>query len=223
MEWALLAPLAPAERARILDAARRRTFARAEVVVHEGDLAESLHLVATGRLGVRITNRAGESVTLNVLAPGDFFGELALLRTGGPRRRTATIFCLEAAETLSLTNDQFRALCRDHPEVSRLLESALVTRIEDLSRRLLEALVDSLDRRVAGWLVRLSRTYSDGTGATTIPLTQSQLADLTGGTRPSVNQVLSRLTGQQIIEVRRGHILVLDAERLRRKAGLVDA
>src|SRR5690349_9438644 len=54
VEWPLLGALGEAERAAVLAAARRRTFARGEVVFHEEDPADSLHLVVSGHLAVRV-------------------------------------------------------------------------------------------------------------------------------------------------------------------------
>ena len=51
-------------------------------------------------------------------------------------------------------------------------------------------------------------------------MTQDQLSDLVGGTRPSVNQVLQRLQDQRIIELGRGRVVVLNPQALARKAGL---
>ena len=75
MEWALLASLSEVERDEVLKAARRRSFDKGEVVFHEGDPADSLHLVDSGRLAVRSSTEGGDTVTLNILSPGSFFGE----------------------------------------------------------------------------------------------------------------------------------------------------
>ena len=61
MEWPLLASLAESDRERLLASTRRRSFAKGEVVVHEGDPADSLHLVESGRLAVRVTTVDGAS------------------------------------------------------------------------------------------------------------------------------------------------------------------
>ena len=55
MDWPLLASLAEDDRRAVLAATRLRRFARGEVVVHEGDPADSLHLVESGRLAVRVS------------------------------------------------------------------------------------------------------------------------------------------------------------------------
>jgi CRP-like cAMP-binding protein len=62
--------------------------------------------------------------------------------------------------------------------------------------------------------------YGDGGRTTVIPLTQDHLADLVGGSRPSVNQVLQRLVAQEIVELGRGRVVILDEATLRRKASI---
>ncbi len=219
MEWALLASLSDPERRQILAAARPRRFARGEIVFHEGDLADSLHLVSKGRLAVRSSTPNGDVATLNLLSPGSFFGELALLRDKRSRRRSATVVALEPAETLSLSSGTFQRLCETHPPVEQLLTSLLARRVEELSERLMEALYVGLDRRVYRRLLELSEVYGGGQATVTIPLTQDHLADLVGGTRPSVNQVLQKLVAQNVVALSRGRIEVRDRAMLTRRAG----
>jgi len=220
MEWPLLAPLSDDERRNVLATARLRRFERGEVIFHEGDPADSLHLVSKGRLAVRSSTPSGDSVTLNLLSPGSFFGELALLHEDVPRQRTATVVALEVAETLSLSAGSFHRLCETHPRMEQLLTTLLARRVEELSERLLEALYVGLDRRVYRRLIELSDIYATGGSVVTIPLTQDHLADLVGGTRPSVNQVLQKLAGQNVVALGRGRIEVLDRATLKRRAGV---
>ena len=96
----------------------------------------------------------------------------------------------------------------------------LADRVRELSERLLEAMYDGLDRRLYRCLYRLGRVYVDGQGPVTIPMTQDQLSDLVGGTRPTVNQVLQKLVEQGVVELGRGRVVLLDVPTLRRKAAL---
>lgn len=218
-EWPLLATLDDDDRAALLATARRRTFARGEVLVHEGDPSDSLHLVARGRLAVRVSNPHGDGITLNVLGPGDYFGELSLLEGTAPVR-SASVVALEAAETRTLTRAAFRDLRQRHRGADELLLSLMARRVQDLSGRLLEALHEGLDRRVMRRLVELGAIYAEHeAGPVTIPLTQEHLADLAGGTRPSVNQVLQRLAADGILEIARGRLVVHDRAGLARRAG----
>ena len=213
MEWSLLAALDDAERERLLATTRRRRFAKGEVVVHEGDPADSLHLVESGMLAVRVTTADGASATLNVLGPGSYFGELSLL-DGHPPTRSATVVALEKAETRVLSASGFAELRRNHRSAEQLLLTLLARRVEELSARLLEATYDGLDRRVYRRLHELAELYAEQPGPVTVPLTQELLAELVGGTRPSVNQVLQRLVARGVVEIGRGRVTVTDRDWL---------
>jgi CRP/FNR family transcriptional regulator, cyclic AMP receptor protein len=216
--WPLLAPLRPDERERVLAAARPRRYARGEVVFHEGDPGESLHLVQSGRFAVRVSVPSGDTATLSVLVPGAAFGELALLRES--HDRTATIVALEASSTLVLSRPDFMALRRDHPGVEQLLVETLARRVDELSRALLEALYVGVDRRVIRRLADLADAYAvPGTSTVLIPITQDDLADMAGATRPTVNQVLQRLAADGTVALGRGRIELLDVPGLRRRSG----
>jgi len=219
VDWPLLAPLPAPERDGLVASTRRRSYERGEVLVREGDPSDSLHLVEEGRLAVRVDTAEGDTALLGVLGPGDWFGELSLLGSAAPVR-TATVVALEPAVTRTLTTAAFADLRRRHPATGELLLTLLANRIEELSSRLVEAMYDGLDRRVARRLRDLVRTYraGDGTGdgPVTIPLTQEQLAGLVGGTRPSVNEVLQKLAARGVVELGRGRVVVLRADELDR-------
>jgi CRP/FNR family transcriptional regulator, cyclic AMP receptor protein len=217
MDWPLLTPLSEEERAAVLKASRRRSYARGEVLFHEGDTGDSLHLVIRGHLAVRVSTPNGERATLNVVGAGAHVGELALVNRSGPHVRSATVVALEPSETLTLSAHAFYDLCDRHPRVQTLLVDLLATRVRELSFRMLETMYLSLDRRLYRRLLFLSEVY-DGQPHPVIPLTQEQLADLVGGTRPTVNQVLQRLVDEGIVQLGRGRLVVRDREALAGKA-----
>jgi CRP/FNR family cyclic AMP-dependent transcriptional regulator len=217
--WPLLAPLSDVERDRVLQATRPRSYARGEVLFHEGDPGESLHLVRSGRLAVRVSIPSGDTATLSVLSEGDVFGELALL--GESHERTATVLALEPSQTLTLSRADFLALRSEHPGVEQLLVQMLARRVDELSRSLLEALYVGVDRRAIRRLVALAESYrADGAGPVVIPITQDDLAGMAGTTRPTVNQVLQRLASSGTLALGRGRIEILDLEALRRRSRL---
>jgi CRP/FNR family transcriptional regulator, cyclic AMP receptor protein len=213
--WRLLEPLRAEDREAFLALARRRTFARNEVLCHEGDPADSLHLVESGHLAVLGGLASGATAIFTILSPGDYFGELALLRAD--HRRTATVTALEPSRTLVVAAAAFDTLCRRNPDFERVVSTLLADRIDLLSRRLLEITYESLDRRVYRRLLELARSYGGSEGAATIPLNQTQLAGLVGATRPSVNQVLQRLAELQVVRLSRSRIEVLDVAALERR------
>jgi len=67
----LLDALSDLQRQRLLASARLRRFARNEVLFHEGDPADSLHVITRGRIAVRVSSELGARVTVDVLSRDD--------------------------------------------------------------------------------------------------------------------------------------------------------
>ena len=146
MEWPILADLEPDDVRQLLAIARRRAFRKGDIVFHRDDPADSLHLIVRGRFGARVTTPQGDSVLLDVLGPGQAFGELALLLAGAAR--TATVSALEDGETRSIFRDDFARLQRAHPGVKDVLLRLLAEQLRRASDRLVEAHYVDADTRV---------------------------------------------------------------------------
>lgn len=214
MEWELFAG-APAEDVqRVLAVARRRRFDRAEVVFHQDDLAESLHLVASGRIAITRRTALGEEALLAIRQPGEAFGELALI---SEQHRSATASALEASETLSVFHDDFEHLRTRHPGVDRILVALLATQLKRMDQLLTEAYYETAERRIIRRLLDLAHLY--GSGEQPIRITQDQLAALAGASRATVNAVLSAERRRGTIDVKRGATIILNREALTRRTG----
>lgn len=213
MEFGLLSGLPPEEVREFLSIARRRTFQREEVVFHRGDPADTLHLISRGRFAIRVVTPLGHVALLDVLGPGDVFGELAIVSPGASR--SATVAALEPAETFSVLRDNFMALQKRHPEVNRILLSLFAERIRRSNERVVAAHYLDADARVRWSLLRLARVYTAGEdGVTVIPLTQEQIAELAGSARPTVNKVLREEQDRGTVELQRGRVRVIDTDGL---------
>ena len=208
MKWALLDGVPEDDVRALLSIARRRKFGRGEVVFHENDPADTLHLVDKGRFAVRTQTALGDTAILAVLGPGDMFGELALL--GGEQPRSATVSALEAAETRSVHRVDFERLRREHPETSSVIIGILSGQVRRLSRHRLDALYVPADKRVLRRLVEIAALYDDGV----VPLTQEDLAGLAGTSRATVNRVLREEEARGTVKLGRGRTSVLDADAL---------
>jgi CRP-like cAMP-binding protein len=215
VEWAILSSLSVDERRAVLASTVRRRYRKGEVIFHEDDVGESLHLLERGRAAIRVSNAQGDQVIINVIGPGAFFGEQALV--GDNNHRSATLVALQPAETLTLHRSDFDRLRAAHPAVDSMLVTALSERVNRLTDHLLEALFTSADKRLCRRLLELTGTYlvPGASGPISIPLTQEELASLAGTSRPTANRVLQDLVQSDIIVVRRGSVDVLDDARLK--------
>jgi CRP/FNR family cyclic AMP-dependent transcriptional regulator len=216
VKWHLFADVPEEALRALLAIARRRTFARNEVVFHRGDPADSLHLIRKGRFSVRIATPVGETATLSVRGPGDAFGELALL--GGESVRSATVAALEPGETHSVYRGDFERLRREHPAVNDVLIGILTDHLRRLSEQVIEAYYVPAERRVLRRVRELAELYGRGSDGVVVPLTQEEIAELAGTSRATVNRVLRDAERRGIVELRRGKTVVLDLEALARRA-----
>jgi CRP/FNR family cyclic AMP-dependent transcriptional regulator len=216
MEWPLLADLEPEDVRQLLAIARRRTFGKGEVVFHRDDPADSLHLIARGRFAARVTTPTGDSVLLEVLGPGQAFGELALLLPGA--HRTATVSALEDGETRSIFRDDFALLQRTHPGVKDVLLRLLAEQLRRASDRIVEAHYVDAETRVRRRLVDLAATYAGGV----VPLTQEDLAAMAGTSRATVNRVLRDEERSGTVALQRGRVTVLGPDELRSRCRRYD-
>ncbi|MFY9586921.1 MAG: Crp/Fnr family transcriptional regulator [Actinomycetota bacterium] len=211
MEWALLEGVPEEVRRRVLAGARLRRFARGEVVFHEGDPGDTLHLIAKGRVAIRVATALGDTATLAVLGAGDFFGELALLEE---RPRTASVVALEKTETMALHRDDFDEMANEFPSVHAFLVHVLGAQVRRLTGQVMDALYVPAEKRVLRRLGELARVYGNGDGEVVIPLTQEDLATMAGTSRATVNRVLGDAEKAGIVAVGRMKISVVDRAAL---------
>ena len=219
MEWKLLSSLTADEQTRVISQTHRRRFRRGEVIFHEGDPGDTLHLIAKGHVAVRRSTPLGDVTTLLVLGPGDYFGELVLVSPESGRN--ATVLALDATETLTLHRDQLEDLRRQHPTIDRFLLDALAKEIRRLSALLSEVLYVPVNKRVLRRLLEVANTYGTDGPAQIVPLTQEDLAGLAGTTRPSANKALRAAEDAGLISVSRGEVRLLDFDGLARHAPLI--
>jgi len=216
VDWPLLAELSEEDRRRFLTVARRRRFARNEVVFHAGDPGDSLHLVATGRFAVWVSTAKGDTTMLSVVGMGDYFGELALVDKTD--RRSATVTALEPAETLSVRREEFDRLRGDHPSVDRMLVAALAGQLRSKSELIMEMLYVPAETRVLRRLLEVAQLWGGPSPGLVIPLTQEDLAGLAGTTRPTANRTLRQAEAVGLLTLGRGRIELVDPVSLAARA-----
>jgi CRP-like cAMP-binding protein len=217
VDWPLLDVLSAEQRRRLLSHARRRRFKRGEVVFHEGDPGDALHLIDKGHVAVKRSTPLGDVAMLLVLGPGDVFGELAVV---APGPRNATVVPLDPVETLAVHREVFDDLRQTHPGIDRVLMHGLVEEVRRLSAMLVEAMYVPADKRIYLRLSELTRIFRVPGHAdrVVIPLTQEELAQLAGTTRPTANRVLRSAEAASELTVARGRIEVLDPAAVARRS-----
>ncbi len=171
---------------------RRRRLPADTPVVYKGDPSGAMYLIASGRVKVHQATAGGDEVILNVLGPGDFFGEMSLL-DGLPR--SADISTLETTELLLLEGEALRDTIHAQPAVAWTLLRVLTQRLRDQNERLEMLMTRDVPGRVADCLLRLARTHGTplpgNKTCVDVSITQGDIAALVGATRERVSRALT--------------------------------
>jgi CRP-like cAMP-binding protein len=202
------------DRQDLLTLARRRRFAKGEVLFHEGDPGDSLHILVRGHVAACITTPLGDTAMVRLLRPGEFFGELATIAEAP---RVATIVALDPVETLTVARARLDELRARRPAVDNVIMHALAAEVRRLAAALTEALYVPADKRVVRRVVDAATVFgAPGEPAGLVPLTQEEIAQLAGVTRSTANRVLRRAEGRGLVKIGRGRVEILDHAGLER-------
>ena len=117
--------LEPAERAKLAAELETLNLRRGEILVRQGETAEALYVVVTGRFAITLE---GRSQMVAEVGPGQPIGEIAFLAGG---TRTATVTALRDSVVLRLGRLEFEALSAKSPGIWRTLTVTLARRVAD--------------------------------------------------------------------------------------------
>jgi len=213
----MFAGLSPEARQRVIAAAVPCSYRKGQVLFEQDDPGDSLIVLKRGAVVVYRTSPAGERAVLTVVRPPDVFGEVSLL-DGSPRSASAE--AIEDCSALLLSRAAFLELVHSNPAIL----DAVMRSLGSLIRRLTEQNADhvflDLPGRVAKALVRLAG--DSPAPMVTIELNQSQLAEMAGGSRQSVNQAIGSFASRGWLRTEGRRIVVTDLAALRRRAGIPD-
>jgi CRP/FNR family cyclic AMP-dependent transcriptional regulator len=194
-------------RARIAGLATRRVYEAGAVIFMRGDPGDSLCGVATGRVRISASGPGGKEVFLNIMEPGDAFGEIALL-DGSPRTATAT--AMARTELIIIPRDAFSALLQSQPQLAAHLIQLLCKRVRWTAEQMEDTALLSVPARLAKRLLSLAGAF----GGTKVTLSQEELAQFLGLSRQIVNQHLQAWRAKSWISLGRGSITLEDPQAL---------
>ena len=191
-----------------------RHFQANDEIFAKGDPGNALCGVLMGRVCIYTVSEGGEAI-LNILEPGEMFGEIALL-DGGPR--TASARTMETVDLLQIHRDHFVPFLHEHPELGVSILPVLCGRIRMNVDFIEDAVFLHLSARLAKRLLSLAEVYGkpDPRGIRIgFKLSQQDLAHMIGATREPVNKELGLWRGRGLIAIEDGMIVICRPDSLR--------
>jgi len=191
---------------------------RGQSLFDEGDPGDRLYVVTEGKVKLGRTSSDGRENLLAIQGPGQMFGELSLF---DPGPRSATVTAVTDAAFLSLSHEDLLRWLDGRPAVARGLLNQLAGRLRKANDVVADLVFSDVPGRVAKALLdladRFGRTADDGVHVHH-DLTQEELAQLVGASRETVNKALADFASRGWLRLEARAVLLLDVERLRRRA-----
>ena len=174
------------------------------VLINEGDVADTLFIILSGRVKVYAGNASGKEVILNQHGPGEYVGEVPL--DGGVR--SASVMTLEPTTCALVTGANLREFIATHPDFALHLIRNLILRLRTLTGSVKSLALDDVYGRVVGLLHKLA-VLEDGRRVVPQRLTQQDIAEHVGASREMVSRIFKELTTGGYLGTQGGRIVVL--------------
>jgi CRP/FNR family cyclic AMP-dependent transcriptional regulator len=204
----------PSDTIRMISAvSTRRSYRDDAVVFSQGDPGDALYGVVTGKVRISASSRDGREMFLNIMEPGDIFGEIALL---DGRQRTATARATSPSELIIITRDHFSELLTRDPKLVSHVIQLLCERIRWTSGLAEESALLSVPERLARRLLSLGELHGHETpDGIELTISQEEVARFLSLSRQVVNQYLQQWKGHGWITLARSKIIIIDERALR--------
>lgn len=194
------APLSKNDVELLVDEMGESSYAGGTFVFRHGESAARVHVVRTGTVELSREVK-GRRVTLQILRPGDVFGDVpAFLGESEVYDARA----IEDCTILSLDAEDLFTLLQARPLIARRWFVSLAERMAGLQHRLIDLLAGGIEAQLASILLR----EADDAGR--VRTTQATLAAMLGVQRSSVQRVLKHLESAELIELRYRCIDLID-------------
>jgi CRP/FNR family transcriptional regulator, nitrogen oxide reductase regulator len=189
---------------------RESGFRPGERIYFEGDPAQRLYAIATGRVKLTRVTPAGKNILLDILAPGEFFGSLSLeANQEYPETAEALTDCC----LLSIGVEEFQQIMVSHPTVAVKVMHALSERLKNAHESVRQLSAHPVEKRIAHALLQLGAKLGENKGVgllIQVPFSREDLADMTGTTTETASRVISQFQKQGLLVTGRQWVAITD-------------
>jgi CRP/FNR family transcriptional regulator, cyclic AMP receptor protein len=175
---------------RIANGKTTREYRSKEVVFSQGDAADAVFFVLSGRVKLTVVSTRGKEAVIGVLESGSFFGEGCL---AGQPLRMSTAIAVQPSSIIRVGKSTMVRLLHREPEFAELFIAYLLTRNVRIEEDLVDQLFNSSEKRLARILLLLAHFGKEMRPESVIPkVSQETLAAMVGTTRSRVSYFMNR-------------------------------
>jgi len=208
----LLSGLTDEEMLSIKGELRIRQYAKREVVLHKGGSGDGLLFLLGGQLQVIDVTEDGRAIGLRMLAPGDFFGEIALINNS---TRSASVVAMSDVLVAFLPAPIAMRLFSHSPTVANQMLRHLAQKIQRDSEFRALLSINNTARRIYTYLVLMQKTTPEGVAVENLP-THQDIANMINTSRETVTRALLTLVQQGIVQKEQHRLVIKNPEALQK-------
>jgi CRP/FNR family cyclic AMP-dependent transcriptional regulator len=194
----IFSELASHETEKLTQHSTTRTYPSNTILISEGDSTDSLYVMLEGKVKVFASDQQGKEVILNILGPGEYFGELALL---DDEPRSASVRTMAPTKVMVITKHDFKTCLATDSEMAYKLIKVLIGHVRALTSNVKSLALLDVYGRVARTLLDLAENV-DGQMIIVQKLTHQDIADMVGASREMVSRILKDLVSGGYITIK---------------------
>lgn len=175
----------------------RKMYPKNTVLFTEGDPADSLYVICSGKIKVTVSDEEGREVILSLLGAGEYFGEMALLDS---EPRSACVITKEPTTVLIFSKNDFMNIFSKKPIASHLLKG-FSKRLRDANKKIEDLALLDVYGRIARLLCQMADIGEDGKRVVSERLTHQEISNMIGASREMVSIIMKELSNGGYISV----------------------
>jgi CRP/FNR family cyclic AMP-dependent transcriptional regulator len=175
---------------RIEDGKTTREYRKDQVVFSQGDAADAVFYVQSGKVQLTVVSTRGKEAVIGVLERGSFFGEGCL---AAQPLRMSTASAIQPSTVIRVGRSTMVRVLHQEPEFAELFTAYLLSRNVRIEEDLVDQLFNSSEKRLARILLLLAHFGKEPRPESVIPkVSQETLAAMVGTTRSRVSYFMNR-------------------------------
>ncbi len=207
----LLSTAGEALRTEIDGLSRRYTYGENEQIFSEGECAEFLPIVASGRVKMIHFLQPGKEVIIGIFGPGEMFAVPPVFDGG---KYPSTAVAMEETELFLLGRDHFLDLIRRSDEFAFAVIAWMCEMLREKTATIQNLATASPEHRVATVLLKLASREGSSLPVR-IELRRQEIAEMAGLTTETTIRVIRRLANKDLLQIDRGKVIIDPAGPIR--------
>lgn len=212
--------LHPQELERVEEITISRCIARKSTIFTEGSEKEAVYFIKDGLVKTYKTDENGHEQIVSFLKTGDMFPHTGFFNHNP---YPATAEAIIDTKLLAIPVRLFESLMMSTPSIAIKMMRVMGDKIRELQEKLQVLSGQDVKHRVLSFILQLADQLGEWNGnkiTINLPMTHQEFANSIGTTRETINRLLNQFSKEELLEVDRSRIVIIDLEALKQQREL---